>query len=66
MDAHARLRLTDDGNWRWDGKQWVPNQPPLRHPRRERTKRTRVLFGWFAAAGVTVFLALAFITTHVG
>ncbi|MDR0358338.1 MAG: hypothetical protein LBJ87_02585 [bacterium] len=65
MDEHLRLRLTEDGNWRWDGRQWVPNQPPLRHPRRDRTKRTRVLLGWFAA-GVTVSLGLALLTTHAG
>jgi hypothetical protein len=65
MDARGRVRLTEDGNWRWAGSHWVPNQPPLRHPRRERTRRTRALFGWFAA-GVTVFLLFAFLTTHAG
>ena len=65
MGAHLRLPLSEDGNRRWDGRRWVPNQPPLRHPRRERTKRTRVLFGWFAAV-VTVFLVLALLTTHTG
>jgi hypothetical protein len=65
MGARLRLLLTEDGNGRWDGRRRVPNQPPLRHPRRERTKRTRVLFAWFAAAA-TVFLVLALLATHTG
>jgi hypothetical protein len=51
-------QVSPDGNWRWDGAQWVPNAPPVTHgpsavpwARPYESARFRAMF-------VTIFVAL--------
>ena len=56
-------RLSPDGMWRWDGRQWVPATPQAPPPGCPRPRRTWI---WWVAGGCALLLILGVVGAVIG
>ena len=60
----AQPQYSPDGRWWWDGRQWLPTQPPPQPPQQSQSRGVPTAV-WLIVAGLIVaFLAAAVVVAN--